>query len=68
MSLVYWVLLIALFSLDGNTREMAKLIHEKTSGGSGINASVEDLRQTLPKSQIKEGLLANMTGRIDPLA
>ena len=37
-----------------------------TSGGSDITASVEDLRQTLPKAQVKEGLLANMTGRIDP--
>ena len=37
-----------------------------TSGGSDITASVEDLRTTLPKAQVKEGLLANMTGRIDP--
>lgn len=37
-----------------------------TSGGSSIDASVEDLRQTLPKAQVKDGLLANMTGRIDP--
>ena len=26
---------------------------------------VEDLRKTLPKAQVKEGLLVNMTGRID---
>ena len=36
-----------------------------TSGGSDIAASVEDLRKTLPASQVKNGLLANMTGRID---
>ena len=26
---------------------------------------VEDLRKTLPKAQVKNGFLANMTGRID---
>ena len=36
-----------------------------TSGGSGIEGSVADLRKTLPKSQVKDGLLANMTGGID---
>lgn len=36
-----------------------------TSGGSDIIASVDDLRRTLPKAQVKDGLLANMTGRID---
>ena len=36
-----------------------------TSGGSGIEGSVADLRKTLPKSQVKDGLLANMTGSID---
>lgn len=36
-----------------------------TSGGSDIAASVEDLRKTLPGAQVKTGLLANMTGRID---
>ena len=36
-----------------------------TSGGSGIEGSVEDLRKTLPKAQVKDGLLVNMTGRID---
>ena len=36
-----------------------------TSGGSDIAASVEDLRKTLPKAQVKDGLLVNMTGRID---
>lgn len=36
-----------------------------TSGGSDIIASVEDLRKTLPKAHVKDGLLANMTGRID---
>ena len=37
-----------------------------TSGFNGIEASVEDLRKTLPKAQVKNGLLANMTGHIDP--
>ncbi|MBR1591156.1 MAG: hypothetical protein IJ657_08820 [Acidaminococcaceae bacterium] len=36
-----------------------------TSGGSDITDSVNDLRKTLPKAQVKDGLLANMTGRID---
>ena len=36
-----------------------------TSGGSGIEGSVEDLRKTLPKAQVKDGLLVNMTGRVD---
>ena len=36
-----------------------------TSGGSGIADSVEDLRKTLPKAQVKEGMLVNMSGRID---
>jgi hypothetical protein len=26
---------------------------------------VEDLRKTLPKAQVKDGLLVNMTGRVD---
>ncbi len=36
-----------------------------TSGGSDIIASVADLRQTLPKAEVKDGLLANLTGGID---
>ena len=36
-----------------------------TSGGSGIEGSVADLRKTLPNSQVKDGLLANSTGFID---
>ena len=36
-----------------------------TSGGSDISASVADLRQTLPKAVVKDGLLANLTGGID---
>ena len=36
-----------------------------SSGGSDIVDSVNDLRKTLPKAQVKDGLLANMTGRID---
>ena len=36
-----------------------------TSGGSDIAASVEDLRKTLPKAQVKDGLLVNMTGHVD---
>ena len=36
-----------------------------TSGGSGIEGSVEDLRKTLPKAQVKDGLLVNMTGHVD---
>ena len=33
--------------------------------GSGIEGSVADLRKTLPKSEVKDGLLANMTGGTD---
>ena len=36
-----------------------------TSGGSGIEGSVADLRKTLPKAQVKDGLLTNLTGGID---
>ncbi len=36
-----------------------------TSGGSGIESSVTDLRKTLPHAQVKDGLLANSTGGID---
>ena len=36
-----------------------------TSGGSDITGSVNDLRKTLPEARVKDGLLANMTGRID---
>ena len=36
-----------------------------TSGGSGIEGSVADLRKTLPNAQVKDGLLANSTGFID---
>ena len=36
-----------------------------TSGGNDIVASVADLRKTLPNSQVKEGLLANITGHVD---
>ncbi len=36
-----------------------------TSGGSDIIASVADLRQTLPKAVVKDGLLVNLTGGID---
>lgn len=36
-----------------------------TSGGGGIKASVEDLRKTLPNSQVKDGLLVNMASGID---
>lgn len=37
-----------------------------TSGGSDIADSVKDLRKTLPKAQVKDGLLANLTGKIEP--
>ncbi|MBR1590413.1 MAG: flavodoxin family protein [Acidaminococcaceae bacterium] len=36
-----------------------------TSGGSDIGSSVADLQKTLPKAQVKDGLLANSTGGID---
>ena len=36
-----------------------------TSGGSDIGSSVTDLRKTLPKAQVKDGLLANSTRDID---
>lgn len=37
-----------------------------TSGGSGIEGSVADLRKTLPNAQVKDGLLANSSGYIEP--
>lgn len=37
-----------------------------TSGGSDITGSVADLRKTLPNAQVKDGLLANSAGYIDP--
>ena len=37
-----------------------------TSGGSDITGSVADLRKTLPNAQVKDGLLANSSGYIDP--
>lgn len=37
-----------------------------TSGGSGVEESVADLRQTLPDSHVKDGLLANISSKIDP--
>ncbi len=37
-----------------------------TSGGSGITESVADLRQTLPAGNVKEGLLANISSKIEP--
>lgn len=36
-----------------------------TSGGSGIEGSVADLRKTLPGAQVKDGLLANSGKGID---
>ncbi len=36
-----------------------------TSGGSGIEGSVTDLRKTLPNAQVREGLLANSNSGID---
>jgi len=36
-----------------------------TSGGSGIEGSVTDLRKALPGAQVKDGLLVNRTGEID---
>ena len=36
-----------------------------TSGGSGIESSVADLRKTLPKAQVKDGILANGGNGID---
>lgn len=37
-----------------------------TSGFNGIEDSVEDLRKAVPKAQVKNGLLANMSRHIDP--
>lgn len=37
-----------------------------TSGGSGIEDSVADLRKTLPQANVKDGLLANISGKIEP--
>ena len=36
-----------------------------TSGGSGIEGSVADLRKTLPKAKVKDGILLNSTGGLD---
>ncbi len=36
-----------------------------TSGGSGVESSVTDLRKTLPKAQVKDGILANGGNGID---
>ncbi len=36
-----------------------------TSGGSGIESSVADLRKALPKAQVKDGILANGGNGID---
>ena len=38
---------------------------ENHSVGSDIGSSVADLQKTLPKAQVKDGLLANSTGGID---
>lgn len=37
-----------------------------TSGGSGVEESVADLRKTLPQANVKDGLLANISGKIEP--
>ena len=37
-----------------------------TSGGSGIEDSVADLRKTLSQANVKDGLLANISGKIEP--
>lgn len=36
-----------------------------TSGGSGVEGSVDDLRKTLPKAQVKDGILLNSTSGLD---
>ena len=36
-----------------------------TSGGSGIESSVSDLRKTMAGAQVKDGLLANSTDGLD---
>ena len=36
-----------------------------TSGGSGVEGSVDDLRKTLPKANVKDGILLNSTGSLD---
>ena len=36
-----------------------------TSGGSGVEGSVADLRKTLPNSKVKDGILLNSTGGLD---
>ena len=37
-----------------------------TSGGSVIEDSVVDLRKNLPQANVKDGLLANISGKIEP--
>lgn len=37
-----------------------------TSGGSGVEESVADLRKTLPNADVKDGLLANISSKIEP--
>ena len=36
-----------------------------TSGGSGVEGSVSDLRKTLPNAKVKDGILLNSTGALD---
>jgi len=36
-----------------------------TSGGSGVEGSVDDLRKTLPNAKVKDGILLNSTGGLD---
>ena len=36
-----------------------------TSGGSGVEGSVSDLRKTLPNAKVKDGILLNSTGGLD---
>lgn len=33
---------------------------------SGVEESVADLRKTLPQANVKDGLLANISGKIEP--
>ena len=36
-----------------------------TSGGSGVEGSVSNLRKTLPNAKVKDGILLNSTGGLD---
>lgn len=57
-----------------SVKQLTKKVHScagaflpfATSGGSGIEDSVADLRKTLPNADVKDGLLANISAKIEP--